>query len=752
MRNHYGRAGRFALAALSLTLSQVSHAADEPAVQPHDNQSTATPGQDQNPPAEQTMPEMEIKASKEGPNYVVPNATTATKTDTPLMETPASVQVIPQQVLQDQKTTSLDQALSNASGVVTTGTDDIQEGVTIRGFYTSQTLRDGVLVSEYSTTGGGTVGAVNMTDVQSVEVLKGPGAILYGRLEPGGIVNITKKQPLDQFYGSVEQLVGSWDHYRTSVDLTGPLNESKTLLYRLNVSYDQSDSWRNNVYNKTSFLAPVLEWRVNPQTTIWLEGEYGHENMKYDMQIVPINPATNTLDTTFPRNVNFMDNPATYDTSMTAIKWEHKFNDDWSIKHQLVHNQTIVPAASDYYPYGCDNATPQNCGMYQVGGVWYDVRTLYYGGSTMKSDSTILDVTGNFDSYGIKHKLLFGGDYSLENFSFIQGGNYSPTAFDTTDAANPTTPNIPVDPTTVSTQDFGLMKQWGVYVQDQAKLPGNVTVLAGLRDQWYVTKGTNGRADQFDTATTPRLGAVWQQHDWLSWYGSYSGGFGNNNGYDWQGRPLPPENAKQYELGTKTEFYGGKLTSTLALFDLTKTNMLIADLNHPDPSCAGCFFSKVGGDINSRGVEFDIQGEIFPGWDAIANYTFDRAMVVNTTPGSSLILGDRQANTPEHMVNAWSTYRLRQENLLGWKVGGGFNWHASSVDQSNVYTNPAFIVWNAMASYEFKIGKEKLTTQLNVKNLFNKEYYDNINYPSGTYTWVTYGNPRSYTATVKVEF
>ena len=683
--------------------------------------------------------------------YTVPNASTATKTDTPLMETPASVQVIPQQVLQDQKVTSLNQALSNVSGVVTTGIDDIQEGYTIRGFFTTQTLRDGVMSSEYSTTGGGTVGAVNMTNVQSVEVLKGPAAILYGRMEPGGIVNIVRKQPLDQFYGSIEQLVGSWGQYKTSLDLTGPLNENKTLLYRINASYDQADSWRTNVFNKTSFLAPVIEWRMSPQTSFKLEGEYGHENMKFDMQLVPIDPVTNMIDKTFPRNVNFMNNAAIYDKGMTAFTLDHRFNDDWSVKYKLVHDKTISQPVSDYYPYGCD-PTYTTCGMFKVGSVWMDYRTLYYGGSTRTADSTVLDVTGNFETLGIKHKLLFGGDYTQSRFTWTQGSG-APGSDQLINAANPAPSNIQVDPSTISTSTWGLMKSFGFYLQDQIKLPANVMVLAGLREQNYVTDGSGGNPTVSDHHLTPRLGVIWRTQNWLSLYGSYTEGFGNNNGFDWQGKPLPPEGAKQKEIGAKTEFFDGKLTSTLSLFDLDKTNILIADLAHPDPSNPGAFFSKVGGDINSRGVEFDIQGKVLPGWDILASYTYDQAVVTKGSPdGNGLIVGNYQANVPEHMVNAWTTYKLSQEDLLGWKVGGGFNWHGSSVDQSNAYTNPAFIVWNAMASYDFRMNNQKAIIQLNIRNLFNKQYYDNINYASGTYTYLTYGNPRSATASLKVEF
>ncbi len=738
--------------ALGFTLAATTHslwAADENNVAPNETKKPAVSKTSDDSPAMEMSP-IEVRGAP-GKSYVEPVASTGTKTDTPLMETPMSIQVVPQQVLQDQKVISLDQALSNVSGVNAWSGLGTQENFTIRGFYTTATLRDGVRVSEYSTTGGSTVGGINMTDVESIEVLKGPAAILYGRVEPGGMVNVIKKQPLDHFYGSVEQLVGSWDHYKTSVDLTGPANESKTVLFRLNASYDQANSWIQNDNNKTAFLAPIIEWRFGPQTTLTLEGEYGHAKVKWPMSAVPIDPVTNTLVTSLPRNVDLGDNMSTQNTSMTTFKWTHKFNDDWSVKHQIFHTQTTGPASSGYYPYGCDNASPPNCGMYKVNGVWNVVRTLYWGTSTMNTNATILDVTGNFDTAGIKHKLLFGGDYYLSNWSFLGGGNF--TGFDTTTVANPSIPYIPLDPTTIPlfSQDFGLQKNWGVYVQDQIKLPGNVTVLAGLRDQFYVTKGTGGGADAFDTAITPRLGVVWQAHDWLSLYASRTGGFGNNNGFDWQGKPLPPENAKQNEIGAKTEFYGGKLTSTLALFDITKTNIAIADLAHPNGS--GGFFQQTGGAINSRGVEFDIQGQILPGWDAIASYTYDRAVVVESAPNSGIVVGNYQSDAPVHMANFWSTYKFKQESLLGWKVGGGAKWKGKSFDSSNAYTEPDAVVWNAMASYEFKLSNKKSTLQINIDNLFNTVYFNGIYpVPSMNYAQVVYGTPRNASASLKVEF
>lgn len=718
----------FALSVLALAVNQAVYAADEPAKLPDVNV-TAT-----------SAPQTE--------GYAEGVSSTGTKTDAPAMETPVSVQVVSHQVIEDQKAESLDQAVNNVSGVNAWTGLGMQENYTIRGFYTTTTLRDGFKLSEYSTTGGSTIGSVNMADVESVEVLKGPAAILYGKVEPGGIVNVIRKQPLDHDYGSVEQLFGSYGHSKTSLDLTGPVNEDKTVLYRFNASYDQANSWVENSYNRNKFIAPIIEWRVSPQTTLTLEGEYGHNEFVWPLSAVPIDPTTNKLVTSLPNNVNLGGNdPSIYDTSLTDFKYKHEFNDDWSIKQEFIHQRTVGSPVSNYYPYGFDPATG-NSGMYQVNGVWYDVRTLYWGGSTAETNATILDVTGNFDTAGIKHKLLFGGDFYHSQFDFIGGGNLN--VVDITPVANPTNPYIPVDPTTIPlfSSNFGLMTNWGLYVQDQAKLPGNVNLLVGLRDQFYKTEGP---PDATDHHLTPRIGAVWQAQHWLSLYGSYTENFGNNNGWNWQGNPLPPEDARQKEVGAKTEFYDGKLISSLAVYDITKFNIAIPDYAHPNGQ--GGFFNQTGGEIKSHGVEFDIQGQIQPGWDAIASFTYSSAIDQNSIPNSGIIAGNYQADAPVHMANFWSSYKFLQESLLGWKVGGGAKWKDKTYDVSNQYTEPDSVVWDAMASYEFKLSNKKSTLQFNFKNIFDKVYFNGIYpVPSNNYAQVTYGDRRSESVSLKVEF
>lgn len=212
-------------------------------------------------------------------HYAATNSSFATKTDTPIMETPLNIQVLPKAVLEDQQSTKLDQAVKLVSGVTTgQGAGGISDQITIRGFFNYNYFRNGMRID----TNGGSDGTRAMANVQSLEVLKGPAAMLYGRVEPGGMVNVVTKKPLDTAYYSLQQQAGSFDFYRTSIDATGPLTGNKDLLYRMNVSYENSGSFREFDNYEKVFVAPVLQWNISPQTQAMLEMEYRHENNSYD--------------------------------------------------------------------------------------------------------------------------------------------------------------------------------------------------------------------------------------------------------------------------------------------------------------------------------------------------------------------------------------------------------------------------------------------------------------------------------------
>ena len=702
-----------------------------------------------------SLPRVEISAEKEK-GYVVKDAGAGTKTDTSLMDTPLAVQVISQQVLQDQKVLTLDRALVNVSGVRSSTNSYPTSGsqtLYLRGFSSNTVLRNGAWLTDPDNYMG--MGTQTMSNVESVEVMKGPAAILYGRVEPGGIVNIVTKKPLAHTQYSLEQLVGSWGHYVTNFDATGPLNDDKTVLYRFNATYDTARSWQDGVDSKKTFLAPTVQWKITPQTQVTLEAEYSHNPAAVNVVYVPFDAATNQhVPVSRTQNVDRWSTLT--DKSLLELNWSHQFDDDWKISQRIAHNHVNAPDDNGYYA--------GFFGTKHVGNTW-TADMIRLGVATQTStDASEVNLLGHFDTLDLKHTLLLGADYHRFTSVQTQRGSNLAGPYFTQDLLNPTTPSgLTLDPT-VYVSYGSENAHYGVYAQDQIKLPLGVDLLAGLR--WQKMQLSRGSWQQTGTglggdnsiarfpesdyhAVTPRVGLIWRAQDWLSIYSNYAENFAPNQGHDWQGAQLKPQSAKQYEVGEKTELYGGTLTSSLALFQLTKTNIAAPDVIH-DPT--GLLGDQVNvGEVRSRGVEFDIQGEVHKGLNVIASYTYTDIIVSKTTPGSGYVLGNRMPNVPRNMLNLSTTYELKGESLKGWKIGGGITAYDSATDQSNTLRTPGYAVANAMVSYVLKSAQGRTTTlQLNVDNLFNRVYATDLApYDGNT---MVYGTPRSVMASVKVDF
>jgi iron complex outermembrane recepter protein len=239
----------------------------------------------------------------DNPDYRLPNASTATKTDTPIMETPFNVQVVPRQVLEDRQSVRLDKALENISSVIpATGVGAAygqQSGTLIRGFVTQDYYLDGVRIP----TGRLTDGYREMANIQQVEVLKGPASILYGRMEPGGIVNLITKQALDTPFTQVSQQFGSYDFYRTTLDTTGPLSQNKDVLYRVNLAYENSGSFRDFLHNERVFFAPKLQWNISERSKLNMHLEYQRSANATDYGFLASQTTTKPLAFPISRNL-----------------------------------------------------------------------------------------------------------------------------------------------------------------------------------------------------------------------------------------------------------------------------------------------------------------------------------------------------------------------------------------------------------------------------------------------------------------
>ncbi len=711
-------------------------------------------------------------------DYVLPDATAGTKTDTPIMETPLNVQVVSKQVLKDQQVINLGDALKNVSGV-TYGTDSSNvttggtaQSITLRGFSSETYFRNGFRLQQGSTTR-------EMANVESVEVLKGSGAVLYGQVEPGGMVNVITKQPLATPYYSAQQQFGSFNLYRSTIEATGPIADNKDVLYRMNLSYENSGSFQDFINNEKIFIAPVVKWNISDKTQATFELEYNHDTLGYANQLVP---NYNRQLINIPRSTNYGEpgSKATNDTLFGSINWSHMFNDNWSVKHSMTANHTSLPSLA-VIPFSPDLSAT---------GTTID-RTLYQLSNENNTYATNLDLTGQFDTYGLKHTLLLGGDYyrvdrsgsrmssnwaydtQIAMFNSVHPGfyqNFDPSGvFLGLTPIPPGTPNggLVIDPNFSQNLTYkNNNDQYGLYLQDQVKLPYNLHFTGGLRYQYihqysfsqYPVQDPSIQALSADKVT-PRVGLLWQPQTWLSLYGNYTQNFGANIPviiYP-NGAP-PPTSAEQWEVGAKTEFFDGRLRGTLAYYDLTKTNVV-----SNDPINIG--YSILTGAVRSRGPELDIQGEILSGWNVIATYSNTDIIVTkgNTTVGNPdyPAVGSRYFGVPRNTASFWNTYEFQDPLLKGLKFGGGVTVRDGILgwggDNINVPA-PGYATVDLMSSYNLKIGHSKITAQLNVNNLLDKYYYTSVNGggpPSAagySAAFVNFGMPRSLMGSIKVEF
>ncbi|NOS74062.1 MAG: TonB-dependent receptor, partial [Methyloglobulus sp.] len=346
-------------------------------------------------------------------SYSAANSTTATKTDTPIMDTPVSIQVVPKAVLRDQQAWRVEDAVKNVSGVQQTWASGGQyQDFVIRGFgsginYTR--FRNGIRLTE---------GTFDMANVEQIEVLKGPAAMLYGRVEPGGMVNVVTKKPLDTPYYSLQQQFGSYDFYRTTVDATGPITDDKALTYRFNLGYTDHNSFRDFIGEDRVFVAPSLHWQATPDTQFNLNIEYSNNDTTYDNGIPAI--GKRVVDVPINRNYTHPDfNRDNIENTLVDFNWSHNFNDAWKVSNGIV--ATMSNLQSRTIPVAYFQTQLEGTPNPQVR------RGTYFEDFERNNYTTYLNLNGKFDTFGIKHNVLLGGDYYSreEKNSGFFGLNYA---------------------------------------------------------------------------------------------------------------------------------------------------------------------------------------------------------------------------------------------------------------------------------------------------------------------------------------
>lgn len=647
-----------------------------------------------------TLPEM-VVAEQPEQAYAVKQATTATKTDTPIIETPVSIQVVPQQVLQDQSAYRLQDAVKNVSGVQQRFSTGGVDRFIVRGFDLGEAqYRNGIRLNNLN---------FDLANVEQVEVLKGPASVLYGRTEPGGLLNIVTKKPRSQPYYALEQRFGSYDYYRTQVEATGPITQDGSLLYSLNLSYLNSDSFRDFNFHERIFLAPAFTWRPLETTEFNFALEYLDYDFVYDSGI----PALGDRVAPLPLRRNFAqpglglhDNR---ENILLDFNWSHRFNDHWQFQNGVVWANSDFAYNEIYAINGAsviDNKID---------------REAWFGHGDADMHTVYANLNGKFDTWGIAHNVLIGGDYYSNDYAELDRV-ISP--IDTIDIFHPIYSFIDVKqqilsqtPNTKYVQDDSW---YGIYFQDQITFWNKLHILGGGRYDWAeITTGYDDpavfKADTLrDSEFSPRVGLVYQHWDWLSLYGNYVQSFGTNNGRSASGKPFAPQTATQYEGGVKTESFEGKLTSSIAYFHLTKDNLVTPDPNDPQLSIAI-------GKARSQGVEVDIAGQITDGLSLIGTYAYTDTKITKDYSG---LQGNRLPYVPLHAGSLWLKYDFQQQPLQGLSLGGGvYLADRRFGDAGNSFSDEGYARVDLYAAYRYKLGPTNLTAQLNLNNITDTEYF-----------------------------
>ncbi len=436
-----------------------------------DNTVTVSDAANAKPEEDITLPEIIVTATPlDDTGYSVFNATTATKTDTPIMETPVSIQVVPRAVLDDQQVISVLDALKNVSGVQPS-TFEFYDGFILRGFDAGgHTYRDG-LPQRF-------ISFLETANLERIEVLKGPAAMLFGRVEPGGIINLVTnvtKRPLEEAYYSLQQQFGSYDLYRTTVDATGPVLADRSLLYRMNIAYKDNDSFRDFVSREHIFVAPSLTLRPTERLEFNLDLEYQHDEFVEDGSDIGI-PAIGNRPAPIPISrylgdaVLNREHPNTQERVLAGFNWSYRFNDDWKLTNRSHYNdadydQTIL----FFLGLRADNHTVDR-------GLWHQTdfsRTAY---------ATNIDLTGRFTTGILEHAVLVGFDYYRRDEQ-INNGILTVVGVPPTDTFNPVYGLDLASLTAGGSNHFTQSHdQWyGAYFQDQITLWDKLHILGGGR-------------------------------------------------------------------------------------------------------------------------------------------------------------------------------------------------------------------------------------------------------------------------------
>lgn len=674
-----------------------------------------------------TLPAISVSASAAGEAYSVERTRSATKTDTSVMDVPQTVNVVPHALIEDQNASSMQDALRNVPGVGYSLGDGQRDQITIRGFnsITDQYvdgIRDDALYYR------------DLSNVERVEVLKGPAAVLYGRGSAGGIVNRVLKRPLANPVNDVGFTLGTEGERRGEFDLGWNANDAAR--FRLTGATENSGSFRDKFLLNRQAIAPSAQFKLDPNTVLNVEFDYLHDRRTSDQGVPayagrPVNvPIETYYGSADGGNSSYNDISA----KSATVTLDHRFSNSLSF-HGAIR-------AYDYSLERKNYVTFEPIKVAAVPRVTLDQATRQRQDHGVDG---VFELTQKTTLFGMQHDLLYGVELSQQQkFDTI----YSVTKVASYNLFNPQLIDLPGVPagTPARTNASTVVGVASGYAQDLVSLTEHWKVLAGLRFDYlqqirHDYTAANINLDRSDRAWSPRVGLMYEPFDWLTIYGSFSQSFTPladtliSSGAFANGDALSPQKTTAYEVGTKFDI-GGRAIGTIALFDMRQTNQQIGDPNNPG-------YVLPIGTQHVHGLELGYTGEIAPKWMLYAGYAY----LDGTVAGSAQAAGaglSVSSNTPglmpRHSANLW----LRHDLPYGFYAAGGLQFQSARyTSASDLVTLPSFTVFNLGAGYRSK----RVDVTLTLDNIFNRRYFISAHGNADLYNMP--GEPRTLTAAVK---
>lgn len=639
--------------------------------------------------------------------YDAPRAAAATRLNVPVIDTPFSVQVVPLRVIEDQNALGLEDVYANVSGVAEAGnTLNAQTEVRpiIRGFEAAVPLRNGLRAT--------TVGAVDLVNIESVEVLKGPASILYGALEPGGVLNYTTKKPLMAPRYELAQQFGSYGHSRTTLDATGPLNAGRTVAYRVNAAYQDSGSFRDALDLDRLAFMPSLTFRPDERNELFVDFSYSRERMPYDSGVPfgldgePLVP----IDTFFGDPQLDGRNLQDY---FTSVGYFRQLRDNVTVRTQF-----------QFHRVHALNESLRHRGVRGSPGAEVLRRRYQNEDRTDDDYQFVADVISSFDLGPTSHQALVGFDLAYQDSTFLR---YRQNLSNLPITADPQVRFMP--PAVQPQQTILGNNRWAaVYFQDQISTleDGRLKLLVGGRYDTSQGEGERDGVVQSPTEAdkfTGRAGAGYSIVPSTLLFASVSQSFRPQfaGTVDISGRLLDPQTGLQYEGGFKFELFGGRFSSTASVYHIQKDNVPV--FNFPLFLETGAFTYFPGVAERSRGVELDFAGRVSEGLSLIVNYAYNDAETIENAADPSEV-GQQLGNTPAHLSRAWIAYDVPDGRLAGFGLGLGLRAQDAQRVQFDTLVLDGYAVVDLGVWYRLRVARDRrLRFQVNVDNLLDKEHY-----------------------------